>query len=79
MILNSTGIYFWYITLHDKHHMVGNGIGTYFGNAFSTVKPSVVPSGVRVGWFLTAMSDVTMINDEDYRQMFNKKYCTSFT
>ena len=66
-MLNSTGIIFWYITLHDKHHMVGNGIGTYFGNAFSTLKPSDKPEASSVGWFLTTMSDVTMISDDDYR------------
>ena len=65
--MNSTGIYFWYITLHDKDHMVGNGVGAYFGNAFSTLKASDAPEEVRIGWFLTTMSDVTMINDDDYR------------
>ena len=72
LTLNSTGIYFWYITLHEKHHMVGNGVGAYFGNAFSTLQPSDVLDGVRIGWFLTTMSEVTMINDEDYRYLFVK-------
>lgn len=59
--------------------MVGNGIGAYFGNAFSTLKPSDDPDGTKVGWFLTAMSDVTMINDDDYRYFLTKNCWITIT
>lgn len=44
-------------------------MGAYFGNAFSMLKASD-PYGSKVGWFLASMNNVTMINDDDYRQSF---------
>ena len=48
---------------------MGKGMGAYFGNAFSMLKASD-PYGSKVGWFLASMNNVTMINDDDYRQNF---------
>ena len=57
--------------------MVGNGVGTYFGNTYSTLKSSTKHDGSKVGWFLMTMSDVTLLNDDDYRYFFPETYYIS--
>ena len=64
--MNSTGIYWWYMTLHYKHHMVGS-VGTLYGSTFTLVKTSQNPAENKFGWFKVSMTDVTMLNDDDYR------------
>ena len=66
MALNSTDLLWWDVTLHYKHHMVG-GIGTLFGSTFASVKAPGIPGVSRLAWFQVSMTDLTMLNDEDYR------------
>ena len=64
--MNSTGVYWWYVTLHHKFHMVGY-IGTLYGSTFFLVKPSRRPRIYSYDWFKISLTKATMLNDEDYR------------
>ena len=66
LTLNSTGIYWWYMTLHYKHHMVGY-VGTLYGSTFYLVKSSDNPGSMRYGLFKISMTKATMLDDDDYR------------
>ena len=67
LTLNSTDIYWWYMTLHYKSHMVGY-VGTLYGSTFSVVKSSGNPKSNRVGWFKISLTKATMLDDgDDYR------------
>ena len=70
--LNSTGIYWWYITLHYKYHMVGY-VGSLYGSTFSMVKSPRDPTASRIGWFKISMTKVTMLDDDDYRYALAQK------
>ena len=70
--LNSTGIYWWYITLHYKYHMVGY-VGSLYGSTFSMVKSPRDPTASRFGWFKISMTKVTMLDDDDYRYALAQK------
>ena len=64
--MNSTGIYWWYMTLHYKHHMVGY-VGTLYGSTFLVVKSAGNINSTRYGWFKVSMTKATMLDDDDYR------------
>ena len=66
LTLKSNGVYWWYMTLHYKHHMVGY-VGTLYGSTFFLVKSSGKLKSTKYGWFKISMTKVTMLNDDDYR------------
>ena len=55
----------WYITVHNRHEMVGY-VSNLYGSAFSysTIPPQA--TSWQISFEINA-EDVTMLNDEEYR------------
>ena len=70
MNLRNSGVYMWYVNIHNKDHFIGETSDT-FGSAWQQIYVNNEPG--RMVTFKIMQEHVTMINDEDFR------YTSSFS